>query len=153
MVRPSVIKLSIICARSAQQKFGPIFSCQEALSFDFRELGHGKKIYCFSSKTFPTFEAGGRAGGFFKTNLVGKSPGNQRLECKREAVSSPNPMRYRPIWSCDFRYNFNSTRPTIIGSRPRVSQLRQVTGSLSLLPTNQPHGKTTLGSCRMELAR
>ena len=38
-------------------------------------------------------------------------------------------------------------------SSPRVSQLWQVSGSLSLLPTNQPHGGTTLGSCRMELAR
>ena len=25
----------------------------------------------------------------------------------QEAVFSPNPMRYRPIWSCDFRYNFH----------------------------------------------
>jgi len=25
---------------------------------------------------------------------------------KWEAVFAPNPMRYRPIWSCDFRYNF-----------------------------------------------
>ena len=38
-------------------------------------------------------------------------------------------------------------------SSPRVSQLQQVTGLLSLLPANQPHGGTTLGSCRMELAR
>ena len=38
-------------------------------------------------------------------------------------------------------------------SSPRVSQLWQVTGSLSLLPTNQSHGGTTLGSCCMELAR
>ena len=63
----------------------------------------------------------------------------------REAVFSPNPMRYRPIWSCDFRYNF--TRPTI------KSQGKSAPGSPSLLPTNHPHGGTTLGSCRMELAR
>ena len=33
---------------------------------------------------------------------------SMRLEFSiREAVFSPNPMQYRLIWSCDFRYNFH----------------------------------------------
>ena len=52
------------------------------------------------------------------SSVTGSGCGNPKISgrvrapvAEREAVFSPNPMRYRPIWSCDFRYNF--TRPTI----------------------------------------
>ena len=50
-------------------------------------LGRGKKIHCFSGKTFPTLEAGGRFF-FLKLVSVGKSPGNHRLECKSAATAA-----------------------------------------------------------------
>ena len=47
----------------------------------------------------------------YLSHLVEIADGSRHAIAIREAVFSPNPMRYRPIWSCDFRYNF--TRPTI----------------------------------------
>ena len=51
---------------------------------NFVDLGHGKKIHCFSGKTFPTLEAVGRFF-FFIINSVGKSPGNHKQEYKSVA--------------------------------------------------------------------
>ena len=61
-------------------------------------------------------------------------------------------LSFHPI-PCGTALSGHVTSGTILHGRrssPRVSQLRQVTGSLSLLPTNQPHRGTTLGSCRRD---
>ena len=50
---------------------------------NFLGLGHGKKIHCFSGKSFPTLEAGGQFFYFNLINAVGKSPGNHKQECRR----------------------------------------------------------------------
>ena len=55
-----------------------------------------------------------------------------------EAVFSPNPMWYRPNWSCDFRCNLHGLQYSEVG---RVSCLRK------------SRGGHRLDSCSMELAR
>ena len=49
----------------------------------------------------------------------------------REAVFSPNPMWYRPIWSCDFRCNLNGLQSSGIGESLSLAFSRQL-----------PHGGT-----------
>ena len=66
-----------------------------------------------------------------KDNETYAEDGSGEDDIDRQAVFSPNPM-YRPIWSCDFRYNF--TQPTI------RSQGKSAPASNWLLPTNQSHG-------------
>ena len=55
---------------------------------------------------------------------------------RREAVFSPNPMWYRPNWSCDFQCNLHAKHISAL-----VSYLRQ------------SRGGPRLDSCNMELAR
>ena len=59
----------------------------------------------------------------YKTNYIRKmslfrvdSP-NQftALEMERETVFSPNPMWYRPIWSCDFQCNLHGLQSSQMG--------------------------------------
>ena len=72
----------------------------------------------------------------------------QRLICTdrtvryREAVFSPNPMRYRPIWSCDFWCNFH-VKSAGSGESLLLAFSCQ-------LPIRQSHGGPRLDSCRWD---
>ena len=60
--------------------------------------------------------------------------------CLREAVFSPNPMWYRPTWSCDFRCNLHGLQSSGIGHTGDRVTLARI------------YGGPRLDSCSMGLA-
>ena len=69
----------------------------------------------------------------------------------RESVFSPNPMWYRPIWSCDFRCNFHALQSSGIGhTGDRVTLVRIL--YIYQLAIRQSHSRPRLDSCSMGLA-